>query len=42
MFHSDGSVIVSFVVYFKTPVTANEGEAPWKIIESSVTSQLEV
>ena len=25
MFHSDGSVIVSFVVYFKTPVTANEG-----------------
>ena len=25
MFHNDGSVIVSFVVYFKTPVTANEG-----------------
>lgn len=25
MFHSDGSVIVSFVVYFKAPVTANEG-----------------
>ena len=25
MFHGDGSVIVSFVVYFKTPVTANEG-----------------
>ena len=25
MFHSDGSVIFSFVVYFKTPVTANEG-----------------
>ena len=23
--HSDGSVIVSFVVYFKTPVSANEG-----------------
>ena len=25
MFHSDGSVIVSFVVYFKTPVTTNKG-----------------
>ena len=25
MFHNDGTVIVSFVVYFKTPVTANEG-----------------
>ena len=24
IFHSEGSVIVSFVVYFKTPVTVNE------------------
>ena len=27
IFHSEGSVIVSFVVYFKTPVAANEGLA---------------